>query len=137
MIQVPVVKQYQNNWCGQATPEQRSSTSTSEELEVSQLAGSLKSMLLKLSLELIHIWHMPGRNDVVYPQSYRDLHELHDSIVYKDQYAFKANQLWPCTWCIMLFLQFRKWKQRPHGRRLLTADKTLVGACHRHSSDKI
>ena len=76
-----MVKQYQNKWCVQATLEQRSSTSTSEELELSQLAGSLKPMLLKLSLELIHIWHMPGRSDVVCPQSYRDLHELHDSIV--------------------------------------------------------
>ena len=79
MIEVPVVKQYQNKWCVEATFDQRSSTS--EELEVSQLAGSLQSKLLKLSLVLIHIWHMPGRCDVVCPQSYRDLHEPHDFIV--------------------------------------------------------
>ena len=38
-----------------------------------------------------------------------------------------AGQLWPCIclYSITVFLHFRKWKQRPHRRRLLTADRPL------------
>ena len=124
MIQVPVVKQYQNKWCVQATLEQRSSTSTSEELEVSQLAGSLKSMLLKGTMSYALRVTVICMNFMI--PLYIKI-SMHSRPI---NYGHVLGVL--CCYC-----NSGNGKQRPHGRRLLTADKTLVGACHRHSSDKI